>query len=341
MAEPNANQVSSDDDCEPPDSVNSFATSQGDVPVDDSDGIPASEHYWQTVPDLAPDITRAAKTILSNRRPHFKNVVAVIAYWETASGLDHLRAQADKVGRLFEDDFKFEVLVYKMPDNINDRTFTSTICSELDKVSNDRDGLFILYYGGHATMSDTTTTRLWKKENQPKSPELEWSTNIRTLSKSHVICSKLFIFDCSQAGRMIDPALAWETSCELLGACAADVQASALHVSSFTAALLQEMSNNAFNVWELHSVLCSSDKQSEYNLALFPHYQDFVGPCRRGESASALIKKVTSPVEFENRPRTASDMLHRLTTMTDAAVFVAITFKGTWMLALLGADFIY
>lgn len=78
MAEPNANQVSSDDDCEPPDSVNSFATSQGDVPVDDSDGIPASEHYWQTVSDLASDITRAAKTILSNRRPHFKKVVAVL-----------------------------------------------------------------------------------------------------------------------------------------------------------------------------------------------------------------------------------------------------------------------
>ncbi|EFZ02069.2 hypothetical protein MAA_01651 [Metarhizium robertsii ARSEF 23] len=220
MTEPNTTEAPSVDDCESPNSANSVATSQGDVPVDDSDGIPASEHYWQTVSDLAPDITRAAKTILSNKRPHFKKVVAVIAYWESASGLDHLRAQADKLGRLFKDDFKFEVLVYKIPDNVEDWEFISIIGGELCKVSKDRDGLFILYYGG-------------------------------------------------------------------------------------------------------------SDKQSEYNLAQFPHYQDFVGPCRRGESASALIKKVTSPVESENRPRTAPDVLHRLTTMTDAAVCVAITFKCT------------
>ncbi|EXU98265.1 hypothetical protein X797_008655 [Metarhizium robertsii] len=279
MTEPNTTEAPSVDDCESPNSANSVATSQGDVPVDDSDGIPASEHYWQTVSDLAPDITRAAKTILSNKRPHFKKVVAVIAYWESASGLDHLRAQADKLGRLFKDDFKFEVLVYKIPDNVEDWEFISIIGGELCKVSKDRDGLFILYYGGP-------------------------------------ICSKLFIFDCCHAGGMIDPTLAWETSCELLGACAADVQASSLHVSSFTAALLQEMPDNTFNV-------------CEYNLAQFPHYQDFVGPCRRGESASALIKKVTSPVESENRPRTAPDVLHRLTTMTDAAVCVAITFKCT------------
>ncbi|KAF5137705.1 hypothetical protein E5D57_001484 [Metarhizium anisopliae] len=314
MTEPNTNQVSSDDDCESPNSVNSVATSQGDVP---------------TVSDLAPNIPRAAKTVLSNKRPHFKKAVALIAYWETASGLDHLRAQADKLGRLFEDDFKFEVLVYKIPDNVEDREFISIIGGELRKVSKDRDGLFILYYEGHATISDNTTRRLWKKENRPRSPQINWSMNMQAIFNASPICSKLFIFDCCHAGGMIDPTLAWETSCELLAACAADVQASALHVSSFTAALLQEMSNNTFNVRELHSVLCSSDKQSEYNLAQFPHYQYFVRPCRRGESASALIKKVASPVESENRPRTAPDMLHRLTTMTDATVCVAITFKCT------------
>lgn len=288
-----------------------------------------SEHYWQTVSDLAPDITGAAKTVLSNKRPDFKKVVAIIAYWETASGLDRLRAQADKLGRLFEDDFKFEVLVYKIPDNVEDWEFISIIGGGLRKVSKDRDGLFILYYGGHVTISDTTTRRLWKKENRPRSPQINWSMNMQAIFNASPICSKFFIFDCCHAGGMIDPTLAWETSYELLGACAADVQTSALHASSFTAALLQEMSNNTFNIWELHSVLCSSDKQSEYNLAQFPHYQDFVGPCRRGESASALIKKVTSPVEYENRPRTAPGMLHRLRIMTDAAVCVAITFKCT------------
>ncbi|QLI66560.1 uncharacterized protein G6M90_00g051800 [Metarhizium brunneum] len=252
-------------------------TTEGDVPVDDSHGIPVSEHYWQTVSDLAPDITGAAKTILSNKRLYFKTVVAVIAYWETASGLDRLRAQADKLGRLFEDDFKFEVLVYKIPDNVEDWEFISIIGGELRKVSKDRDGLFILYYGGHVTISDTTTRRLWKKENRPRSPQINWSMNMQAIFNASSICSKFFIFDSCHAGGMIDPTLAWETSCELLGACAADVQTSALHVSSFTSALLQEMSNNTFNVWELHSVLCSSDKQSEYNLARFPHYQDFVG----------------------------------------------------------------
>lgn len=191
-----------------PNSANSVATAQGDVPVDDSDGIPVSEHYWQTVSDLAPDITGAAKTILSNKRLYFKKVVAVIAYWETASGLDRLRAQADKLGRLFEDDFKFEVLVYKIPDNVEDWEFISIIGGELRKVSKDRDGLFILYYGGHVTISDTTTRRLWKKENRPRSPQINWSMNMQAIFNASPICSKFFVFDCCHAGGMIDPTLA-------------------------------------------------------------------------------------------------------------------------------------
>ncbi|KID81294.1 lipoxygenase [Metarhizium guizhouense ARSEF 977] len=309
MAEPNINQVPSDNACEPPNSVNSVATSQGIVQVDNSNGMPASE-YWETVSDFASDITRAAKNALSNRRSHFKKVVAVIAYWETSSGLDHLRAQADELGKLFEDDFKFEVLVYKIPDNVTDRKFISTIGDELDKVSKDRDSLFILYYGGHATMPDTTTTRLWKKENRPRSPEIEWSSAIRSLFKTGAICSKLFVFDCCHAGGMIDPTLAWETS-----------------FSSFTTAFLEEISNNTYDVWELHSVLCDSDKRNHYKLSKFPHYQDFMG--HQGQSASTLIKKVGPPVTSENRPQTAPDMLDRLTTMTDAVICIAVTFNCT------------
>ena len=169
-----ANQAPSDGDSEASNSIDlvrhSPPLSQADVPVDDESGdcqkMPegtieeggASE--WETVSDFASNITRAAKNALSNRRPCFKKVVAVIAYWETATRLEHLRDQVNKLGRLFEDRFKSEVLVYKIPDTVTDRNFISTIGSELDKVSKDRDSLFILYYGGHASIVDSKSVRL-------------------------------------------------------------------------------------------------------------------------------------------------------------------------------------
>ncbi len=305
-----------------------------DDEVGDSEEMPegtsedrGASAYWETAFDFASDITRAAKNVLLNRRPYFKEVVAVIAYWETATGLQHLRNQADKLGTLFEDSFKFKVLVYKIPATVSDRKFVATIGDELDKVSNDRDSLFILYYGGHASMEESTTVRLWKKENHPKSPEIEWSSAIRSLFKTEAICSKLFIFDCCHAGGMIDPTLAWDTSCELLGACAADVQASALKVSSFTRAFFEEVSNNTYDILELHSALCSTDKRLEHNLAKFPYYQDFMG--HESQSASALIKKVGPPDESQDLPRTPSNMLARLESISDAVVCIAVTFKCT------------
>ena len=117
-------------DIDSPDSINSVVNiappSQYNVLVDKEDGgskemletnedREASAH-WETISYLASDMARAARTAMSSRRKHFKKVVAVIAYWETATDLEHLRDQADKLGRLFEDRFKFEVLVYKIPD---------------------------------------------------------------------------------------------------------------------------------------------------------------------------------------------------------------------------------
>ena len=128
-------------DSESPDPIDPVAhvtpPSQVDVPVNDENGDSkqtldtneereASEH-WETVSDLASDMTRAARTALLSRRKHFKKVVAVIAYWETATGLEHLRDQADKLGRLFEDKFKFEVLIHKVPEQVSNRKFVQPL----------------------------------------------------------------------------------------------------------------------------------------------------------------------------------------------------------------------
>ena len=286
----------------------------------------ASE-YWDTVRDFASDITRAAKHALSNRRTHFQRVVAVIVYWESSTGLQHLRNQADELAELFEDRFLYETKIYAIPDNVTDRKFVATIGDELDKVSGDPDSLFILYYGGHAVMRDPTfDRRYWTKENNPRSPEIEWSSAIRSLFKSKVVCSKLFIFDCCHAGGMIDQTLPWETTCELLGACAADVQASALKVSSFTSAVCQEITNNTYNIWELHSVLCGTEKRERvYNLSKFPFYQDFMGHSK--QSTSTVISKVGHLDDSEIRPQTPSDRLARLTDISDAVICIAVTFK--------------
>ena len=180
-------------------------TPQVGVPVDDENGDSkktlgrnenreASEK-WETVYDLASDATRAAKNALFSRRKTYKKVVAVITYWETATGLEHLRKKADKLGRLFKDSFKFDVLVYRIPENVSNRKFVSTIGDELDKVAEDLDSLFILYYGGHASMGDFNNLRLWKKEYHHLSANIEWSSAQRTLFANKAVCSKLFLFD--------------------------------------------------------------------------------------------------------------------------------------------------
>lgn len=328
-------------DIDSPDSIDSVVHGapplQSNVLVDEEDGDSkemldtngdreASEH-WETVSDLASDMARAARIALLSRRKHFKKVVAVIAYWETATGLEHLRDQADELGRLFKDEFMFEVLIYKIPETVSDHEFITIIGAELLKITNDHNSLFTLYYGGHASIDRYTSTRLWQKENYLGSPEIEWSTAMRALFKTAATCCKVFLFDCCHAGGMIDPKVRWKTSCELLGACAADVKASALRVSSFTETLRKELSTSTYDIWELHSALCSTDKRTKHDLAEAPHYHNFLG--RRTELASTLMKKVGSPEETENRPRRPSDILARLITISDAVICVTITFRCT------------
>ncbi|KAK0517143.1 hypothetical protein JMJ35_000298 [Cladonia borealis] len=298
---------------------------------DDSDEISkgtmedgAASEYWERV--------SSAKNALWSRRTCFKKVVAVIVYWEAATRLERLREQADKLGRIFEDRFKFEVLVYKLPETVTHWDFIATLTPELDKVSNDQDSLFILYYGGHASMMEPTRprtlgTHLWKKDTCPDSLRIMWSEAESALFTTGAICSKLFIFDCCHAGGIIDPTLKWETSCELLGACAADIKASALEISLFTTAFLEEVSNITYDIREPHSALCSTEKRTRYNLAEFPHYQDFIG--RPSRSASTLIKKVGSPADGDDRPRTPSDMLAHLTAISDMVICISVTFNCT------------
>ena len=323
---------------ESPDSINLVAhstlASEVNIPVGDEDGDSKkmlgtdedreASQNWETVSDLASDIARAARNALFSRRKIFKKVVAVITYWETAIGLEHLRKNADKLGRLFRDSFKFDVLVYRIPENVPNRKFVSTISDELDKVAEDPDSLFILYYGGHASMGDFNNLRLWKKEHHHLSANIEWSSAQRTLFANEVICSKLFLFDCCHAGAMIDPSLKWQTSCELLGACAADVEASAMDFSSFTEAFLKEISKNTYAIWELHSALCSTENRRNYNLNKFPFYQDFIG--HQSDTASTVLREVGSADESQDRPQRPSDKLLHLDTITEAVICVAIDF---------------
>ncbi|KAG8532210.1 uncharacterized protein KY384_003851 [Bacidia gigantensis] len=331
-----ADQAPSDSDSESTSSVDrvSHATNSSQVDSQVGDGLndpkevlegTFEDENWERVSDFACNITGAARNALLNRK-HVEKVVAVITYWETSNKLEHLRKHADQLSRHFKDSFKFDVLVYKIPDNITDLDFVGTIGGELKKVLKDPDSLFILYYGGHASMKELSTERSWKKEQYSTSPEIEWSSAMRILFKKDVVCSTLFIFDCCHAGGMIDQTLPWNTSCELLGACAADVQAS-LEISSFTKAVLEEVSNNTYDVWELHAALCDTDKRRHHNLKEFPYYTGFIGHDR--PPTSTLIKKVGSHDGSEDRPRTSSDMLARLETISDAVICIAVTFKCT------------
>jgi hypothetical protein len=59
---------------------------------------------------------------------------------------------AQKLARLLKDTYGFEVEEYVIPVDIVHWKFTTRVGGELQKVFKEPKSLFIMYYGGHATL---------------------------------------------------------------------------------------------------------------------------------------------------------------------------------------------
>jgi hypothetical protein len=148
---------------------------------------------------------------------------------------------------LKDDKYGFKAHEYAIRRDYGLQDFTYELTPHIRKIKNNRHSLFILYYGGHASVSDNIC--YWKAEIREASPRIEWSTAQRTLFMESE-CDKLFLLDCCHAGDMINRRIGWKDACELLGASSGAVRASA-RPKAFTRALLEELQDPGLDIRQL------------------------------------------------------------------------------------------
>jgi hypothetical protein len=267
------------------------------------------------------DMNDRVEGILDRRRSTpYKEVRAFITYWEDGKDLDELRREAKELSNLFKDVLGFNTICYKIPRKVNGSNHALALVNAVQAfhgdISQDSDSLFIMYYGGHAAR-DKRGHPVWMSENANTAATLVWSDVVGTVFRESQ-CQKLFILDCCHAGDMIDRRIDWEGSCEVLGACSGDVQASAVGKFSFTRAVRIELAEMPYEVTQLHSVLV--DSRSKYDLKAQPWYMDMMGQHR-----TAVIRRFSPNLETASDPHTR---LSEFTAIT-ARVLIQVKFEGS------------
>lgn len=269
--------------------------------------------------DFAKEMSTAATTILS-KRANIARVVVVISYWQDAVGLDHLRKNAKKLHKFFQE-CKFETREYEISREAESVDLIIAFSEEHRKIRKESNSLFILYYGGHAKLKEDGT-RVWRSEDHDHAPFIDWSAVTKPVFENSQ-CRKLFIFDCCFAGAMIDHKPEWQGTCEVLGACSPDVKASARESSSFTRAVCKQLKSRTYDICELHSALCDSETMKLYELKATPYYRDWAG-----QSHSSVIRsKADSTPDSQEVKGTPAETLQRFC-MSTTRVLIQVKFKG-------------
>lgn len=304
-----------------------------DVDTESKKPVYESDNHLTDLKSFAASMSAAAESCLKTRKK-FDKVAVVVSYWENPKDLPHMKQNAQNLVELFRDQYEFDVMDYEIPRKTKDRQFVVRIAEHLEKVSEEPNSLFIFYYGGHASVPDGTLgeKRLWMPENRigQHDPKIEWSSASRSLFND-VQCQVIFILDCCHAGAMIDEKINW-TACEMIAACPPEHKASATQISSFTRALYNELKDQLYDVIELHSVLCSTQKREEHSLKSDPWYRHFT--TKSHYAPSAMIRRSEPPSTHESNGSqeayNGSDkLLARLKRTSNAKVLIAVTFKGT------------
>lgn len=297
------------------------ATSLKDAVKKGIEGLQVDEQsarHLKKLNQFQEELEDAADQIIA-RRKQYTSVVAVITYWEGAKNLKHMEDGAKELLQLLGNQGKygFEAHEYVIRRNCLNRTFTREVTDYVDTIGQDKNSLFILYYGGHARTEGDEC--LWMAENDDLSPKINWSTAQKTLFEE-TLCDKVFLFDCCHAGDMIRRSLRWEGACELLGAAGGAATANARPSNSFTKALLKELDSPGIDVKQLWTTLTDSTKRTTYNLTVDPYYFDFSG----GQHPFITLRPLQPQVEA-TQDVNPFPALNRL---TDARVLIKVTFDG-------------
>lgn len=286
-----------------------------------------ADPHFERLEDFAQDVTSAAKSILG-ARAEVTRVVVFIAYWKEARYLKHMRANAQDLRTFFKDRCGFEGDGYQIPCNadLRARDFEDAIAKEHDKIRQDKNALFIMYYGGHAAEPiEGDGKRKWMAEDNKYSPYLMWDRVFPNVFEKST-CRKIFILDCCYAGAMINARdIEWQGTCEVFGASSAVEKAIALEKSSFTKAILTELENRTYTIHRLHCKLNELDVMRDYELKVAPYYNDWAA----GSKVSSVIRRNDDKTKSaRTTDETPSETWQALRTMT-TRVLIKVSFNGT------------
>lgn len=289
-------------------------------PTDDND---ETDFHMEQLSRFAEDMSSAARRIFEDR-PGITSVVIFICWWESARNLEYMRNNAQRLARLFREVYGYiDVEEYAIPTEITTADFGLNIQLKLQKIKGDTESLFIFYYGGHGIVTDKGD-RLLQRNFESGSENVEWEYVVKYLFK-HTLCRKLFIFDCCQAGAMIEPteAASWLVPAEMLCACPPSFRAYAGEAASFTAAIIIELERRTLGIADLWALLCSSAKRQEHHLASDPWYRNFSPEPRH---RSVVLRRL---IELETRDEILNVERAEQLRQSDVSILIKVAFRNS------------
>jgi caspase domain-containing protein len=286
-----------------------------------------STDHLQNLKEFVNKLRDSARNVLQTRAKYEK-VVTLIAYWqkpdhEEKPSLDHLRASAKRLRILFDERYGFDVDdVFEIPnDKYAYNEFHGKLTERIKPIQDDEKSLFILYYGGHAELEDSTI--YWKAEKTESSENLIWSSAQTILLNSS--CDKLFLFDCCHAGAMISrntKNMRWHGRTELFGSSTPHRKTDSDEKASFTKALLNELKIPGRDIISVWGELNNLDKLKGYGLQKGDPYYFPIVSCRTSITLNPLLKP--NDTEIQNNARPANSPRQ-----SDARVLIKVAFSDT------------
>ena len=234
----------------------------------------------KTLNEFVESMQKAAATALGpNRR--YDHVVALVTYWSDAvHDRPYLQDQATNLHALFKSTFNFDAgeapfsIPAEDPRTAFNRAFESALAEAEPRTQSKETNLFILYYGGHASVeSDRSGRATWDSDDRG-THRIYWSDFQSRLEE--VDCDLLLLFDCCHRDAMMSLKWTFKKRCELL--CASGPKDKTVRTSdrSFTK-LITEILAQEFkhyrqcDILKLRSKLTSS--QNMHALTIDPSYR--------------------------------------------------------------------
>jgi hypothetical protein len=278
-----------------------------DVDLDSDSGTAytsASQYSGETNVEHLPELADFVKAVAEGvsrvvfprpQRP-YATVHALMISWEE----DDLRTEHEisNLRKTFEKTYGYTTNHYKIPSSDSPEFDLDLVLSQTNyHHGRNKDGLLIIYYGGHGELEKRTSHAIWKAwldstsaPRSPRSPQLNWSDVQSTAMKAKG--DILFILDCCYASGALrtahNPYRGHTTRRELLLASGNEKASTQNSLTKAIICELDELRGSPCTISSLHSSLLQN--QPEHGLKPTPIFT-----CMAGASAGISLVPLPDP----------------------------------------------